>query len=108
MRRRPNALTVASCFGESPMMLRTSVSLSFFCATHGLLLSHVTVGPPPGRMEILQTLDPPERVDRRLQHVVRIVRAERLRQDVLDTGRFQHWTNRAAGHDPGARHGGLQ
>src|SRR5262245_29559155 len=105
IRRRPSAFTVASCFGESPMMLLTSVTLSFL-ATGGLLA--VVSALAPGRVRGLQPLEPTERVDRGLEHVVRIVRAERLGQDVLDTGGLQHGPDGAAGDDAGPLRGRLQ
>src|SRR6267142_1212703 len=74
MWRRPSACTVASCFGESPMMLFTSVTLSFFAT--GYLLRVAFHGPPPRRIRGLQPLQPPERVHRRLQH-----RAHRAARD---------------------------
>ena len=40
-------------------------------------------------MQILKSLDPPQRVDRRLEDVVRIVGAEGLREDVLDARRLE-------------------
>src|ERR671922_570073 len=97
MRRRPSAFTVASCFGLRPMIDLVSVILSFLPGTDRLL--HVVVGAvaalAPHGVQILQALDPSKGVDRRLQHVVRIVRAERLGEDVLDAGRLEHRPHRA-------------
>src|SRR6187397_1584231 len=95
IRRSPRALTVPSCLGLSPMMLFTSVSLSLLLGTDRLLYQ-VTVATAP-----------PDRVDRGLQDVVRVVRPQRLRQDVLHPGRLEHRAHGAAGDDPGARDGRL-
>src|SRR5262252_7524378 len=106
MRRSPSALTVASCLGERPMMLRTRVTLSFF-ATRSLL----AIGLSPlatARIGGLQAFHPPKRVHRRLEYVVRIVRAERLGQDVLDSGGFEHRADGAAGDDASSLGGRLQ
>src|SRR6185503_12488378 len=105
MWRSPSARTVASCLGLSPMMLFTSVTLSFLAT--GRLLP-VTVQPAPaGRMQIELPLHAPERVDGRLEHVVRVVRPQRLGEHVLDARRLQHRPDRAARDDPGALRGRL-
>ena len=54
------------------------------------------------RVELLQ------RVERRLDHVVRVGRADRLGDDVLDAERLEHRAHRAAGDDAGAGRGGAQ
>src|SRR5688572_16376032 len=97
MRRSPSDLTVASCFGLMPMMLFLSVTLSFLPGTG--CLHPVAVGASAHRVQVLQSLDAPERVDGRLEHVVRIVRAEGLREDVLDAGRFEDRPHRAPRDD---------
>jgi hypothetical protein len=55
----------------------------------------------PGREAavLARVLELGERVERRLDHVVRVRRAERLRQDVLDAGRLENRAHRAAGDD---------
>src|SRR5689334_9845708 len=109
MRRSPSAFTVASCLGDSPMIDRVSVILSFLPGTGRLLHAAAIRGAlAPRGVQILKALDPTKRVDRRLEHVVRVVRAERLREDVLDAGRLQHGTYGTAGNDAGARHGRLE
>src|SRR5438128_4006466 len=109
MRLRPSAFTVASCRGDSPMMLRVSVSLSLLAGTRGLLHgSVVAVAAPASGVQILESLELAKRVDGGLEDVVRIVRPQRLRQDVLDADGFQHGPYRAAGNDAGARHRRLQ
>src|SRR6266478_2277174 len=106
IRRRPRALTVASCVGDIPMMLRTSVTLSFFGT--GRLLRVAVERPAPCRVRGLQPLEPAEGVHRRLQHVVRVVGTEGLGQDVLHPRRLQHRPHRAARDDPGALRRRLQ
>jgi hypothetical protein len=67
-------------------MLRVSVILSFLLGTRGLL-HHVSVAAaPPRRVHILKALDPLQRIDGGLEHIVRIVRAKRLREHVLNPG----------------------
>src|SRR5262245_62687139 len=108
MRLRPSAFTVASCRGDSPMMLRVSVTLSLRAGTRGLLHDNVVaVAAPTSRVQVLQPLELAERVDGGLEDVVRIVRAQRLRQDVLDAGGFQHGPHCAARDDAGAVGGRL-
>src|SRR5205814_1941959 len=80
-RRSPSALTVASCLGERPMMERERVILSLLLATGRLLHHRRTIAAPPCRVQVLQALDLAERVERRLEDVVRVVRAERLGED---------------------------
>src|SRR5258706_13363406 len=87
MWRSPRALTVASCLGDSPMIDLVRVSLSLLLAT-GVLRVVADVA-APRRVQILQPLDAAQGIDRRLQHVVGIVRPQRLGQDVLDPARFQ-------------------
>src|SRR5437016_12625373 len=70
-RRSPSARTVASCLGERPIIDRVRVTLSFLSGTGNLLRGgDDAIAASPRRMQILQALDPAERVDRRLQHVV--------------------------------------
>src|SRR5438045_2517607 len=97
IRRRPSAFTVASCLGLRPMMDFRSETLSFLLGTDRLLYQAALAAATPGGMQILKALDAPERVDRRLQHVVRVVGPQRLGQNVLDPGRLQHGTHGAAG-----------
>src|SRR5687768_2414895 len=96
MRRRPSALTVASCFGLRPMIDLLSVILSLLPDTDGLLHAIALAALAAHGMQVLKALDAPERVDRRLQHVVGIVRAQRLGQDVLDAGRLEDRPHGAA------------
>src|SRR5215470_2349144 len=107
MRWSPSAFTVASCLGDRPMIERVSVTLSFLSGTDGLL-HYGTVAATPRRVQILQSLDPAQRVDRGLEHVVRVVGAERLGQDVLDARRLEDGPHGAARDDARARHRGLQ
>src|ERR1700752_772471 len=86
MRRSPRAFTVPSCLGLRPMMLLTSVSLSLLLGTDGLLHPVAVAPPPPRRVRGLQPVDPPERGDGGLQHVVGVVGPQRLGQDVLHAG----------------------
>ena len=65
------------------MMLFVSVTLSFLLARGSL---YPVVRTAPYRVQVLKSLDPPQRVDRRFEDVVRIVGTECLREDVLDTG----------------------
>src|SRR3954454_539182 len=44
----------------------------------------------------------------RTHHVVRVVRSEALREDVLDAGRLDHGADGAAGDDAGAVRGRLE
>src|SRR5438093_10201357 len=108
IRRRPSAFTVASCLGLRPMMDFRSETLSLLLGTDRLLHQVALAATAPRGVQVLQPLDAPERVERGLQHVVRIVRAERLGQDVLDAGRLQHGPHGAAGDDAGTLHGGLE
>src|SRR5436309_2149408 len=72
MRLRPSAFTVASCRGDSPMMLRVSVSLSLLAGTRGLLHgSVVAVAAPASGVQILESLELAKRVDGGLEDVVR-------------------------------------
>src|SRR5207248_10033320 len=50
-------------------------------------------------VQVLQPLDPAQRVERGLEHVVRIVGAERLREDVLHARCLEDRPHRAAGDD---------
>src|SRR6266508_732728 len=83
IRRSPRGLTVPSCLGLRPMILFTRVILSFLSGTARLLRQVAAGAPPPRRVQVLQPLDPPQRVDGSLEHVVGIVRPQRLGQDVL-------------------------
>src|SRR5262249_25480847 len=97
MRRRPRAFTVASCLGLSPMIDLVRVSLSFLLDTAGVL-REVPVTAPARRVQILKPLDPAQGVHGGLEHVVGIVGAEGLGQDVLDSGRLQDGTHGAPGN----------
>src|SRR5262245_59865444 len=94
IRRRPSACSVRTWPGRSPIELRRRVTLSFLLGKDGLL--HFLRALPPEPLEILELPDPPEGVERRLQHIVRVVRAQSLGQDVLDAGGFEHRPDRAA------------
>src|SRR5262247_3044924 len=107
MRRSPSAFTVASCLGDKPMIERVSVTLSFWSGTDSLL-HYGGVTAAPRRVQVLKPLDPAQRVDRGLEHVVRVVGAERLGQDVLDARRLEDRPYGAACDDARARHGRLQ
>src|SRR5215470_18160676 len=100
IRRRPSASSVRTWPGLSPIALRVCVTLSFLLDKDGLLRFLYTLPPEP--LEVLELPDPPERVQGRLQHVVRIVRTKRLGQDVLDARRFQHRAHRPARDQPRA------
>src|SRR5512132_1802205 len=102
MRRSPSAFTVASWRGLSPMIERVRVILSFLLGTRGLLHHVALAAAPPRRVQVLQPLDPAQGVDGRLQDVVRVVRAERLGEDVLHPRRLEHRPHGAAGDDAGA------
>src|SRR5213594_4277569 len=109
MRRSPSALTVASCLGDSPMIERLRVTLSFLSGTDRLLdWSPRAVAATARRVQVLQPLDPAQRVERGLEHVVRIVGAERLREDVLHARRLEDGSHGTARDDAGARHRRLQ
>src|SRR5919198_2773650 len=110
MRRRPSAFTVASCFGLRPMIDLTSVILSFLPGTDRLLdvVTGAVAALAAHGVQILKSLDPAEGVDGRLQHVVRVVRAQGLGEDVLHAGRLEHRPHGAAGDDARARHRRLQ
>src|SRR5215470_17316603 len=98
IRRRPSAFTVASCLGDSPMIDLISVILSFLPGTGRLL--HPTAirrALAANGVKILKPLDAAERVNRRLENIVRVVRAKRLGQDVLHARRLEHGPHRAAG-----------
>src|SRR5438034_469267 len=100
IRRSPSAFTVASWRGDSPIRLRVSLMRSFLSATGRLLRStRAVVAPLARRVQILKSLDLAERVDGRLEHVVRIVGAEGLGEDVLHPRRLQHRTDGAARDD---------
>src|SRR5882672_11544301 len=98
MRRSPSARTVASCLGERPISERMSVTLSFVSGTDRLL-HHDAITAPPRRVQVLEPLDLAQRVDRGLEHVVRVVGAERLREDVLHARRLEYRPYRPAGDD---------
>src|SRR5690242_20603127 len=108
IRRRPSAFTVASCLGLSPMIDRHSETLSLLLGTDRLLHQVAVAAAAAGGVQVLQPLDAPERVERGLEDVVRIVRSQRLGQDVLNTGRLQHRPHGAAGDDAGPRYRGLE
>src|SRR5262249_19258219 len=91
--RRPRARSVFTWFGWSPIRLRTRVILSLLLGK-GRLLRFLR-GLAAQRVEVLEPPHPLERVDGRLQDVVRVVGADRLGQDVLDAGRLQHRPHRA-------------
>src|SRR5712692_252861 len=77
-----------------------SLMRSFWSATGRLLRSTRAVAAPLARgVQILKSLDLAERVDGRLEHVVRIVGAEGLGEDVLHPRRLQHRTDGAARDD---------
>ena len=61
-----------------------------------------------GLEDRLGQVEVPERVERRLHHVVRVRRPERLRQDVLDAHGLQDRADGAAGDDAGAFRGRLE
>src|SRR5262249_283041 len=105
---RPSALTVASWRGLRRMRLPVSVILSFLLGTRGLLYQIAVAAAPPRGVQILRSLDPLQRIDGGLEHVVGIVGPQRLGQDVLHAGRLQHRTHRAARNDARALHGGLE
>src|SRR5262249_37570440 len=106
MCRSPSAFTVASCVGDIPMMLLTSVILSAL-ATGGLL--PVALGRLPSCVvRPLQPLEAAEGIDRRLEDVVRVVGAEGLGQDVLHPGCLEHGPHGPARDDPGSLRGGAQ
>src|SRR5258705_12459317 len=100
MWRSPSARTVASCFGLSPMMLLTSVTLSFLAT--GRLPAVAVHRAPAGRVQVELPLHAAERVDGRLEHVVRGICPQRLGEHLLDPPRLQHPPPRAARDDPGA------
>src|SRR5262249_26045311 len=109
MRRSPRAFTVASCLGDSPMVDFVSVILSFLPGT-GRLLHAAAIGRALAAdgVQILKSLDTAERIDGRLQDIVWIVGAERLREDVLNAGRLEHRPNGTARDDARPGHGGLE
>src|SRR6266446_94064 len=108
-RRRPSARTVASCLGERPIIDLVKVTLSFLSGTGHLLRGgDDAVAASPCRVQILQALDPTERVDRRLEHVVGIVRAEGLRENVLHARRLEDRPDGAARDDARAGHRWLE
>src|SRR2546426_1575672 len=107
MWRRPSARTVASCLGDRPMSERVSVTLSLLSATDRLLHQRA-VATPPRRVQVLQALDPAQGVERRLEHVVRVIRSERLREDVLHARRLEDRPHGAPGDDARARHRRLE
>src|SRR5437763_8273372 len=108
-RRSPSARTVASCLGERPIIDRVRVTLSFLSGTGNLLRGgDDAIAASPRRMQILQALDPAERVDRRLQHVVGIVRAEGLRENVLHARRLEDRPHGAARDDTRSGHRRLE
>src|SRR5262249_3180322 len=106
MCRSPSAFTVASCFGESPMMLLTSVTLSLLATCR--LLTITVRRAAPARVRGLQLLHAPKRVHGGLEHVVRIVRAERFREHVLNSGGLAHRAHRPAGNDARTLSGRLE
>src|SRR5439155_27144124 len=107
MWRRPSARTVASCLGDRPMSERVSVTLSLLSATDRLLHQRA-VATPPRRVQVLQALDPAQGVERGLEHVVRVIRSERLREDVLHARRLEDRPHGAPGDDARARHRRLE
>src|SRR5215472_18606346 len=104
IRRSPRAWRVRTWFGLSPIRLRISVILSFLLLGKGRLL-RFRRRLPPKRVQVLEPADPPEGVQGRLEHVVRIVGAERLGEDVLDPRRLEHGANGAAGDEAGPLRG---
>src|SRR5882672_2840670 len=109
IRRSPSARTVASCLGDRPIIDLVRVTLSFWSGTgHLLRRGGDAVAASPCRVQILKTLDPAQRVDRRLEHVVGVVRAEGLRENVLHAGRLEDRAHGAARDDARARHGRLE
>src|SRR2546426_5728430 len=90
------------------MIERVSVTLSLLLATSRLLHRGPVAAPPPHGVQIQQTLDLAERVEGRLQDVMGVVRAQGLREDVLDARRLEDRSHRAARDDAGALDGRLQ
>jgi len=88
------------------MMLLTSVTLSLLATCR--LLTIAVRRPAPARVRSLQLLHAPKRVHGGLEHVVRIVRAERLREHVLNPGGLEHRTHRTARDDARTLSGRLQ
>src|SRR5579875_714562 len=68
----------------------------------------VLEGQPPAGGHLLRTDQLAQRVDRRMDDVDRVVRAERLRQHVVDTRALEHGAHRAAGDDAGTGAGRLE
>src|SRR2546426_9435547 len=89
------------------MMDFVRVTLSFWLAT-AVLLREIAVTGTPGGVQILEPLDAAQRVHGRLQHVVRVVRPERLGQDVLHPRRLEDGTDGAPRDHAGAGDGGLE
>src|SRR5436190_1740398 len=90
------------------MIERVSLTLSLLLATSRLLYRGPVAAPPPLGVQIEQTLDLAERVEGRLQDVMGVVRAQGLREDVLDARRLEDRSHRAARDDAGALDGRLQ
>src|SRR4029434_5786861 len=89
------------------MIERVSVTLSLWSGTDGLL-HYRDVAAAQRRVQLLKPLDPAQRVDRGLEHVVRVIGAERLGEDVLDARRLEDGPHGAARNDARARHRRLQ
>src|SRR5262249_49293325 len=91
-------------------MLPVSLMRSFLPATGRLLhdAGAIAAAPLARGMQILEPLDAPERVDGRLEDVVRVVGPQGLGQDVLHPGRLQHRTHGTTGDDARARDGRLE
>src|SRR2546422_8419396 len=80
------------------MIERVSVTLSLLLATSRLLHRGPVAAPPPHGVQIEQTLDLAERVEGRLQDVMGVVRAQGLREDVLDARRLEDRSHRSEEH----------
>src|SRR5207244_8367110 len=87
------------------MIERVSLTLSLLLATSRLLYRGPVAAPPPLGVQMEQTLDLAERVEGRLQDGMGVVRAEGLREDVVDARRVEGRSQRATRAAPGARDG---
>src|SRR5262249_48455398 len=102
IRRIPSARTVAPWSAGCPLALFVCVILSLR-AIRRPLSEHLLERAPAHRRHVRRPAQPLQAVDRRLHHVVRVARAEALREHVLHPRHLEHGAHTGAGDDAGTR-----
>src|SRR5438067_8403109 len=105
-RVRPSPRRVSRWFSVCPLMLRTS--LTFKAILRSLLAAELGQFLAAQAGCLFRAAQLAQAVERRLDHVVRVPRALRLRQDVADAHRFQNRADTAARDHAGSFAGRLE